>query len=593
MLRLLKKMNKKEWVLAFVSLALILGQIYFDLTMPEYMSELTVLIQTPGSLQSDIWSVGIQMLLCALMSLILTIICGYFVAKIAAGFSRTIRNELFDKILAFGKQEMDEYSVPSLIVRTTEDVRQVQMLLAMGLQIMIKAPIMAFWAVIKIIDKSWELSVVTAGFVVALLVMMIVVLIILLPRFKRVQKMMDDMNRIARENLNGISVVHAFNAEDYQNEKFKKANDALTNTQLFNQHTLALLFPAMTLGMSGLSLVIFWLGAHLIEQLSDFSARLALFGDVMVFSNYAGFVMMSLTMIVMIFMFIPAAEVSANRINDVLNTEIKINSGNVTDSKERGTIEFKNVSFRYPSASTNTLTNISFKANKGDTIAFIGSTGCGKTTLVNLAARIYDVSEGQVLIDGVDIKEYSFDSLYNKLAYVMQKAVLFTGTVKDNVNFGESSAVVSDENTWQALSLAKADEFVEKMPTKLKERIARGGANVSGGQKQRLSIARALARKPEILIFDDSFSALDYRTDAELRAGLERELHDTTKLIVGQRIGTIRNADKIIVLDNGSIAGVGTHDELMQNCKVYQEIAKSQLSDSELAKEGGLANETR
>lgn len=590
MIRLLKKMNKKEWILALISLMLILGQVFFDLTMPEYMSELTVLIQTPGSSQSEIWTVGIQMLACALASLTLTIICGYFVAKIAAGFSRTIRNELFDKILSFGKEEMDNFSVPSLIVRTTEDVRQVQLLLAMGLQIMVKAPIMAIWAIVKIIDKSWELSVVTAGFVVALLMMMIIVLIILLPRFKRVQKMMDDMNRISRENLNGISVVHAFNAEEYQNNKFKVANDALTKTQMFNQHTLAILLPMMTLGMSGLALVIFWLGAHLIEQLTGITERLNLFANIMVFSNYAGFVMMSLMMIVMIFMFIPAAQVSANRINEVLSTDIKIQSGNCNDAKEVGTIEFKNVSFKYPNSNINTLNNISFKANRGETIAFIGATGSGKTSLVNLVARIYDVSEGQVLIDGVNIKDYSFETLYNKIAYVMQKPTLFTGSVKDNVNFGESLGVKSDENTWEALSLAKADDFVENMPSKLKEKIARGGANVSGGQKQRLTIARAIARKAEILIFDDSFSALDYKTDAELRKALESDLKHTTKLIVGQRIGTIRNADKILVLDNGKIVGSGSHDELMKNCKVYQEIAKSQLSEKEL-KGGNLDEE--
>ena len=590
MLKLLKKMKARQWCLIAVSLGLILAQIYFDLTMPEYMSQLTILVQTPGSASSEIWRVGLAMLGCALASLVLTVICGYFVAQVASGFSRTLRNELFDKIADFGKEEMDRFSVPSLIVRTTEDVRQVQLLFAMGLQILVKAPIMAVWAVVKIVGKSWELSVVTAGFVVALLAMMVIVLFLLLPRFKRVQKLMDDMNTIARENLSGISVVHAFNAEDYQNEKFKKANDALTKTQMFNQHTFAVLLPAMMLGMSALGLVIMWLGAYLVEDISGMAARLALFGDIMVFSNYAGFVMMALTMIVMIFMFIPAAQVSANRIQEVLNTKISIQEGTQSQGSEVGTIEFQDVSFRYPGAAADTLSHISFRAERGQTIAFIGATGCGKTTLVDLAARIYDVTEGRILLDGVDIRSYSFDALYDKLGYVMQKANLFSGSVEDNVNFGQSSAIQSQEHTWEALTLAKASDFVEKMPGKLSERIARGGGNVSGGQKQRLSIARALARNPEILIFDDSFSALDYRTDAQLRAGLEQELKETTKLIVGQRIGTIRNADTIIVLEHGRIAGMGSHQQLMQTCPVYQEIARSQLSAKELGEQGGEGN---
>ena len=587
MLKLLRKMKPRQWCLIGLSLTLILGQIFFDLTMPEYMSQLTILVQTPGSTAGEIWSVGLQMLGCALASLVLTVICGYFVAQVAAGFSQTLRNELFDKIAGFGKEEMDRFSVPSLIVRTTEDVRQVQLLFAMGLQILVKAPIMAAWAVVKIVGKSWELSVVTAGFVVALLAMMVIVLIVLLPRFKRVQKLMDQMNTIARENLSGISVVHAFNAEDYQNEKFRRANDELTKTQMFNQHTFALLLPAMTLGMSALGLVIFWLGAYLIEDIPGTAARLALFGDIMVFSNYAGFVMMALMMIVMIFMFIPAAQVSANRIQEVLDTTITIRSGEKTQGKEVGTIEFRDVSFRYPGAAADTLSHISFRAERGQTIAFIGATGCGKTTLVDLAARIYDVTQGTVLLDGEDIRSYRFDALYDKLGYVMQKANLFSGSVEDNVNFGQSSAIKSQEHTWEALTLAKASDFVEDMPGQLSHRIARGGGNVSGGQKQRLSIARALARNPEILIFDDSFSALDYKTDAELQAGLERELKGTTKLIVGQRIGTIRNADKILVLDHGTIVGQGRHEELLKTCPVYQQIARSQLSPEELGEGGG------
>ena len=587
MITLLRKMKPREWITAAVCFVLILGQIFFDLTMPEFMSRLTVLIQTPGSQQAEIWLVGLKMLGCALASLLLTVICGYFTAQIASGFSRSLRSDLFDKIGAFGKEEMEDFSVPSLIVRTTEDVRQIQLLLAMGLQIMVKAPIMAVWAVCKIVSKSWELSVVTAGFVFSLLLLMIVVLVILLPRFKRVQKLMDSMNRIARENLSGISVVHAFNAQDYQNEKFQKANDELTKTQLFNQHAFAVLLPAMNLGMSGLALTIFWLGAHLIEQLTGSVERLNLFADVMVFSNYAGFVMMSFMMIVMIFMFIPAAQVSANRINEVLQRPISIRSGGRKQGTEVGTLEFRNVSFRYPGAAGDTLTDISFKAGRGQTVAFIGATGCGKTTLLDLAARIYDATAGTVLLDGEDIRSYSFDALYDRIGYVVQKAVLFSGTVEQNINFGSSNAVQSEEHSWQALTLAKAEDFVENLPGRLESRVARGGSNFSGGQKQRLSIARALARRPEILIFDDSFSALDYRTDAALRAGLEEELKGTTKLIVGQRIGTIRNADQIIVLEHGKIAGIGTHEQLLKTCPVYHDIAVSQLSARELGEEGG------
>lgn len=586
MITLLRKMKPREWITAAVCFVLILGQIFFDLTMPEFMSRLTVLIQTPGSQQAEIWLVGLKMLGCALASLLLTVICGYFTAQIASGFSRSLRSALFDKIEAFGKEEMEAFSVPSLIVRTTEDVRQIQLLLAMGLQIMVKAPVMAVWAVCKIVSKSWELSVVTAGFVVSLLLLMIVVLVILLPRFKRVQRLMDSMNRIARENLSGISVVHAFNAQDYQNEKFQKANDELTKTQLFNQHTFAVLLPAMNLGMSGLALTIFWLGAHLIEGLAGPVERLNLFADVMVFSNYAGFVMMSLMMIVMIFMFIPAAQVSAGRINEVLQHPISIRSGDRTQGTEVGTLEFQKVSFRYPGAAGDTLTDISFKVGRGQTVAFIGATGCGKTTLLDLAARIYDATAGTVLLDGADIRSYSFDALYDRIGYVVQKAELFSGTVDQNINFGSSSAVQSEEHSWQALTLAKAEDFVENLPGGLESPVARGGSNFSGGQKQRLSIARALARRPEILIFDDSFSALDYRTDAALRAGLEEELKGTTKLIVGQRIGTIRNADQIIVLEHGKIAGIGTHEQLLKTCSVYHDIAASQMSPQELGEEG-------
>ena len=584
MIKLLKKMRRREKLMALLCIILVLGQVYFDLAMPDYMSDLTVMIQTPGSQQSEIWSVGGKMLGCALASMALAVIAGYFAAQTAAGFSYCVREEIFDKVSSFGKQEMNGFSVPSLIVRTTNDVTQIQMLIAMGLQVLIKAPVMAVWAVIKIVNKSWELSVLTACFVVFLLSVMIVTLIVLLPRFRKVQRQTDDINRIAREDLNGISVVHAFNAENYQNKKFGQANDALTNTQLFNQRTFAALMPLMSLGMSALSLGIYWLGASLIENIpvTDVMARIALSGEVVVFSIYATFVVMSLMMIVMIFMMLPAAQVSAVRINEILKTEPKVKEGEREEGTERGTLEFRNVSFQYPDSSRPVLKNISFKAERGETVAFIGATGSGKTTLVSLAARFFDATGGQVLLDGEDIREYSFKALYDRLGYVTQKAVLFSGSVEENVNFGESDAAVSEENTWEALNVSQAVEFVERMPEKLGEKIEIGGGNLSGGQKQRISIARALARKPEILIFDDSFSALDYKTDARLRQALEEEFHDTTKLIVAQRIGTIKNADKIVVLDHGRAVGIGRHEELMENCPVYREIALSQLSAREL-----------
>lgn len=593
MITLLKKMRRRENLMALLCIILVLGQVYFDLAMPDYMSDLTVMIQTPGSEQSEIWSVGGKMLGCALFSMALAVISGYFAAQTAAGFSYAVREEIFDKVSSFGKQEMNGFSVPSLIVRTTNDVTQIQMLIAMGLQILIKAPVMAVWAVIKIVNKSWELSVLTACFVVFLLSVMIFTLIVLLPRFRKVQRQTDDINRIAREDLNGISVVHAFNAEEYQNRKFSQANDALTNTQLFNQRTFAALMPLMSLGMSALSLGIYWLGASLIENIpvTDIMARIALSGDVVVFSTYATFVVMSLMMIVMIFMMLPAAQVSAVRINEILKTEPAVKEGKREEGTEQGTLEFRNVSFQYPDSSHPVLKDICFQAKRGETVAFIGATGSGKTTLVSLAARFFDATAGQVLLDGEDIREYSFKALYDRLGYVTQKAVLFSGSVEENVNFGESDAAVSDENTWEALSVSQAAEFVERMPEKLGEKIGTGGGNLSGGQKQRISIARALARKPEILIFDDSFSALDYKTDARLRQALEDEFHDTTKLIVAQRIGTIKNADKIVVLDHGRAVGIGRHEELMENCPVYREIALSQLSARELGdKEGKNAS---
>ena len=584
MLKLLHNLRRREWTMAAVCTVLILGQIYFDLSLPDYMSNLTVLIKTPGSTMSDILDTGLKMLGCTLASAALCVICGYLTAKVAAGFSFSIWENIFHKIADFGQQEMMSFSVPSLINRTTNDITQVQMLVAIGLQILIKSPVMAVWAIIKIVGKSWTLSAITAGFVAALLVMMVVIIGVVVPRFRRVQKLTDHINLVARENLNGINVVHAYNAEDYQNAKFLKGNETLMRTQLFNQRAFAFLMPGVTLAMNALSLVIYWVGASIVNAVpaADAAERLSTFSNIVVFGTYATYVIMSIMMMVMIIMLSPAAQVSAQRINEVLETRDSLIQGTRADASETGTVEFRDVSFHYPSSNKNVLEHITFQARQGETVAFIGATGSGKTTLVSLAARFYDATEGQVLVDGVDVKDYTFDALYDRVGYMTQKAILFSGDVRGNVLFGASRGGDSDEDVRKALDLAQASEFVDKMPGGLHAPIAEGGTNVSGGQKQRLSIARALARRPEILVFDDSFSALDYRTDARLRAGLDRELKDTTRLIVAQRIGTIRNADKIIVLDEGKVVGMGTHDQLMRTCPVYQEIARSQLSPEEL-----------
>ena len=584
MLKLLHNLRRREWTMAAVCTVLILGQIYFDLSLPDYMSNLTVLIKTPGSTMSDILDTGLKMLGCTLASAALCVICGYLTAKVAAGFSFSIWENIFHKIADFGQQEMMSFSVPSLINRTTNDITQVQMLVAIGLQILIKSPVMAVWAIIKIAGKSWTLSAITAGFVVALLVMMVVIIGVVVPRFRRVQKLTDHINLVARENLNGINVVHAYNAEDYQNAKFLKGNETLMRTQLFNQRAFAFLMPGVTLAMNALSLVIYWVGASIVNAIpaADAAERLSTFSNIVVFGTYATYVIMSIMMMVMIIMLSPAAQVSAQRINEVLETRDSLIQGTRADASETGTVEFRDVSFHYPSSNKNVLEHITFQARQGETVAFIGATGSGKTTLVSLAARFYDATEGQVLVDGVDVKDYTFDALYDRVGYMTQKAILFSGDVRGNVLFGASRGGDSDEDVRKALDLAQASEFVDKMPGGIHAPIAEGGTNVSGGQKQRLSIARALARRPEILEFDDSFSALDYRTDAKLRAGLDRELKDTTRLIVAQRIGTIRDADKIIVLDEGKMVGMGTHDELMRTCPVYQEIARSQLSQEEL-----------
>ena len=584
LIKLLKKMDAREWIMAALCAALVLGQIYFDLKLPDYMSDLTVLIKTEGSTVSDVVRTGLPMLGCTLASAALAVAAGFLAAKTAAGLSYRVREALFHKVAAFGQEEMLSFSVASLINRTTNDITQIQMLVAMGLQIIIKSPIMAVWAIIKIVGKSWQLSVITAGFVVAILAVMITVIVVVMPRVKRVQKLTDNVGRVARENLNGINVVHAFNAEDYQNGKFEQANGVLMNTQLFNQRAFAALMPTISLGMNALALVIYWVGAALVNNLdvTDAMARLTMFGNVVVFGTYATYVVMSLMMMVMIFMFLPSAQVSAERINEVLETDIRLREGRASDAPEAGTVEFRNVSFRYPGASADALQNVSFRAERGQTVAFIGATGCGKTTLVSLAARIYDATAGSVLIDGRDIRDYTFDALYDRVAYVTQKATLFSGDVESNVLFGERKEPDTDEGVARALDLAQATEFVSSLPGGVRAPVSQGGANLSGGQKQRLSIARALARRPEIVIFDDSFSALDYKTDAALRRALHEELAGTTCLIVAQRIGTIRHADRILVLDDGGIVGDGTHEELLKSCSVYREIAMSQLSGEEL-----------
>lgn len=585
MIKLLKKMGKREVFMAVLCALLVLGQVYFDLTLPDYMTDLTMMLNTAGSETSDILNVGLKMLGCTLASAALAIGCGYLSAKTASGFSYTIREKLFNHVMDMGSEEMQDFSIPSLITRTTNDITQIQMIISMGLQMIIKSPIMAVWAVIKILGKSWELSAVTAAFVVVICVFVLAVMATCIPRFRIVQKLTDKINRVARENLTGINVVHAFNAEKYQNDKFDVPSKDMMNTQLKNQRMFALMMPVMNIGMNGLTLAIYWLGAVLIQQiaLTAVQDRITLFSNVVVFSTYATYVVMSFMMLVMIFMMLPAAQVSAERINEVLERDVNIKEGSVSEGREQGTVEFKNVSFRYPHASEDELSNISFKIEKGQTLAIIGATGSGKTTLISLIPRFYDATEGEVLVDGVNVKNYKFDTLYDKLGYVTQKAVLFAGSIRENVFFGESAAPESDEELKNAIELSQAEEFVDKLPDGTEHMISQMGRNVSGGQKQRLSIARALSRKPEILVFDDSFSALDYKTDAKLREGLNEKLGDTTKIIVAQRISTIRHADKIIVLDRGEAVGMGTHEELMKSCDVYKEIALSQLSAAELA----------
>lgn len=582
MFKMLKNLTWKEWLMATVSVVFIVAQVWLDLKLPEYMSQITSLLTTGSDNMSEIWKNGGFMIACAVGSALMSVVVGFFAARIAAKLGLIIRGKVYSKIQKFSKSEMKHFSTASLITRTTNDVTQVQNFIAMGLQMLVKAPIMAVWAIVKIVGKSWQWSVVTAIAVVVLLTTIIAILIACLPKFKKMQKQTDDINRVARENLTGLRVVKAFNAEQFEENKFEEKNTDLTNTYLYLDKRMSLFSPMMYLVMNCISLAIYWVGAYIIEAASGMD-KIALFSDMVVFMSYAVQVIMSFIMLVMIFIMLPRASVSAKRINEVLETKPSIEDGEGAEPTEEGTVEFKNVCFKYPNADEYVLKNISFKANKGETIAFIGSTGSGKSTLIDLVPRFYDATEGEVLVDGVDVKDYKLDDLYNIVGYVAQRSVLFTGTINENVGFGESKqGKPSQEEIQLAIKQAQGKDFVEKMPDGYDSHISQGGKNVSGGQKQRLSIARAFARKSEILIFDDSFSALDYKTDKALRRTINKELKGTTCLIVAQRIGTIKNADKIIVLDNGNMVGIGKHEELLKNCPVYKEIALSQLSKEEL-----------
>lgn len=580
--KLLKNFTRKDWVIVVVSFALIVAQVFIELKMPDYMAEITRLVQSEGTYMKDILINGGYMLLCALCSLIISIFVGYLIANLAANFSKITRSKLFEKVQDLGMHEVKQFSTSSLITRTTNDITQVEMLIGMGLQMLIKAPVTAIWAVTKILNKSFEWSSLTAVAVLILLAVIISLIMIVMPKFKIVQKLTDKINLVTRENLTGIRVVRAFNAENYQEEKFDEVNKALTNQQLFNQKAFSIMSPVMFLVMYFLTLGIYFIGANLIKE-ALMVDKLVLFGDMVVFSSYAMQVIMAFLMLAMIFMMVPRAMVSVKRINEVMETDLSIKEGNFEGETElKGVVEFRNVNFKYPDAEEYILKDINFKANKGETVAFIGSTGSGKSTLINLVPRFYDVSEGEVLIDGVNVKDYKEEALNNKIGYVPQKAVMFNGTVKSNVMFGDCGKEIQDDKVKEAVKVAQAKEFVEKMDNAYDNIIAQGGTNVSGGQKQRLSIARAIARDPEIYIFDDSFSALDYKTDATLRRELKKYTKNATSLIVAQRIGTIMHADKILVLDKGKCVGMGTHKELLKTCEVYKEIALSQLGEEEL-----------
>lgn len=584
MFKLFKNLEKKDRCFILIALVFIVAQVWLDLKLPDYMSEITVLVETPDSSMQDILIAGGKMLACAFGSLVSGISVAVLAAKSGIDFAATIREKLFHKVQDFSMEEIGKFSTASLITRTTNDVSQIQILIVMGLQAIAKAPIMAVWAILKIYNKSWQWTASTGVALVILLSIVITCIVLASPKFKKMQVLTDNLNRVTRENLTGLNVIRAYNAEEYQEEKFEKANNELTSANMFANRTMAFLMPGIQGVMNGLTLAIYWIGAILINN-AAMNKKLTLFSDMVVFSSYAMQVIMAFIMLVMIFMIWPRASVAANRITEVLDTDITIKDGSLDgDTKEKGTVEFKNVSFAYPDAAANVVENISFKANKGETIAFIGATGCGKSTVINLIPRFYDVTDGEVLVDGINVKDYKQNELRNKIGYVSQKAILFSGDVESNVAYGDNGKKdATPDEVKEAVKIACADDFVENLKDKYHGYVAQGGDNFSGGQKQRLSIARAIAKKAEILIFDDSFSALDYKTDRKLRTALKKQCSDTTKIIVAQRIGTIRDADLIIVLDGGKIAGKGTHSELMESCEEYRQIAYSQLSKEELA----------
>ncbi len=587
MFRVLKLLKVREWIFALLAVGLIVLQVWLDLTMPDYMATITQLAVTGSSANmGELWKNGAFMLACALGSALSAVAVGFFVARIAAAVSFRLRAQVFDKVESFSMEEINRFSTASLITRTTNDIMQVQMVMSMGLQMVIKAPILAVWAVCKILTRQWEWSVVTAAAVVLMLALMLFILVAVFPKFRKVQKLTDNLNSVTRENLTGVRVVRAYNAEKYQENKFAKANGELTKTQLFTSRAMAIMAPVMTMVMSGMSLAIYWIGAYLIDALPTGAERSELFGQMAAFSGYGMQVVMAFMMLAMIFIILPRAMVSVRRINEVLDTPASVADGTLSAAPEgspAGTVEFRNVSFKYPDAEEYVLKNLSFRAEKGQTVAFIGSTGSGKSTAVNLVPRFYDATDGEVLVDGVNVKDYTLRALHDKIGYVPQRAVMFSGTVESNVAFGEKDgAEYTPDDVKEAVRVAQGKEFVEEKEDGYFAHVAQGGTNFSGGQKQRLAIARAVCRDPEIFIFDDSFSALDYKTDRELRTALKEEAGGATSLIVAQRIGTIRDADLIIVLEEGEVVGQGTHEELMENCEVYREIAYSQLSEEEL-----------
>lgn len=582
MIKILKRVKGREWYLVATSIVFIVIQVWLDLKIPDYMSQITTYVQTPGSSVSDIWPSGVKMIIAAFGSLIAAFIVGFIAAQIAARFSKQLREGVFSKVLSFSREEISSFSTASLITRSTNDITQIQRIIAMGLQATVKAPIMAAWAITKIAGKSWQWSLITAVAILIIVMALTIIGLFAMPKFKIIQKLTDSLNRVTRENITGVRVVRAYNAEGYQQNKFEKVNEELTRTQLFVQRVMALMSPIMSFIMSSLTLVIYWSGAYIINS-AGMMARIGIFSDMVVFSAYAVQVIMSFMMLTMIFVLLPRASVSAKRINEVLDTEVSILDGNVTAGKDgkTGVVEFKNVNFKYPDASEHILKDINFKINEGETAAIIGSTGSGKSTLINLIPRFFDVTEGQVLVDGVNVKDYKLKDLRNKLGYVSQTAIMFAGTVSHNISYG--SQHVNNELIKSATDVAQAKDFVERMDGSYEGRIARGGTNVSGGQKQRLAIARAIYKDPEIFIFDDSFSALDFKTEKNLRSRLLEKTKKATNIIVAQRISSIKSADKIMVLDEGKVVGMGTHEELMKSCETYQEIAYSQLSEEELS----------